>query len=283
VNSEESMVQTLSQLGLTILESRIYIALSKYQSLTTKELSKLTKTSQPDVYRVLDKLHNKGLVEKIIEKPARFKAVPLEKGISYLVERKKVEYNNLMTNADLLIHTLEEESSNKKPAETLKSKFIMIPQRELIVSKIRDAIDQTKKNVDICLSWKRLFSGMTDVFIKNCERAWKRGVYFRIVVESPKEKAAQKQALKFSKISPFCEIRFIKGNPKTVTGIYDKKEIFIIVDPTGDLFDSPALWSNSQSLITAIQEYFDLLWLTSMQHPNEKSDIIPDKKHKTKV
>ena len=66
-------------------------------------------------------------------------------------------------------------------------------------------------------------------------------------------------------------------NPKTVLGIYDKKEVFIIVDPTGDLFDSPALWSNNKSLITAIQEYFDLLWLTSMQHPNETSDIISDK------
>jgi sugar-specific transcriptional regulator TrmB len=277
VNSEESMVQTLIQLDLTVLESRIYIALSKFQSLTTKELNKITKTSQPDIYRVLDKLHNKGLVEKIIEKPTRFKAVPLEKGISYLVERKKAEYNTLMSNADLLIHTLEEERSNKKPAETLRSKFIMIPQRELVVSKIRDAIDGTAKSVDISLSWKRLFSGMTDVFIKNCKRAWKRGVHFRIVVESPEERAAQKKALKFSKISPFCEIRFIKGNPKTVTGIYDRKEVFIIVDPTGDLFDSPALWSNSQSLITAIQEYFDLLWLTSMQHPNEKSDIIFDK------
>jgi sugar-specific transcriptional regulator TrmB len=277
VTSEQTMVQTLIQLDLTILESRIYIALSKYQSLTTKELSKITKTSQPDVYRVLYKLHNKGLVEKIIEKPARFRAVPLEKGISYLLERKKAEHNTLLTKADLLIHTLGEENSNKKPVETLKSQFIMIPQRELIVSKIRDAIDQTEKRVDICLSWKRLFSGMTDVFLKNSERAWKRGVYFRIVAESPKGIEEQKQAIQFSKKSPFCEIRFMKGRPKTVTGIYDKKEVFIIVDPTENLFDSPALWSNNQSLITAIQEYFDLLWLTSMQNPNEKSDIISDK------
>ena len=277
MSSEETMVQTLIQLDLTILESRIYIALSKYQSLTTKELSKITKTSQPDIYRVLYKLHNKGLVEKIIEKPTRFRAVPLEKGISYLVERKKAEHNTLLTKADLLIHTLGEENSNKKPGEILKSRFIMIPQRELIVSKIRDAIDRAEKSVDICLSWKRLFSGMTDAFAKNCECAWRRGVHFRIVVESPQEQAAQKQALKFSKKSPFFSIRFLPENPKTVLGIYDKKEVFIIVDPTGDLFDSPALWSNNKSLITAIQEYFNLLWLTSMQHPNETSDIISDK------
>lgn len=272
--SEETAVQTLIQLDLTILESRIYIALSNYQSLTTKELSKLTKTSQPDVYRVLHSLQNKGLVEKIIEKPARFKGVPLEKGISFLMQRKKIEHDALLTKADLLINTLREKSDNKKSVETMKSQFIMIPQREIIVSKIREAIDRTKKSVDIYLSWKRLFNGLTNVFIKNSERAWKRGVQFRIVVESPQERAAQKQAMQFSKKSPFCLIRFLEGHPKTVTGIYDKKEVFIIVDPEEDILNSPALWSDNQSLVTAMQEYFDLLWLTSMQHPNEKSDII---------
>jgi sugar-specific transcriptional regulator TrmB len=277
VSSEETVVQTLIQLGLTILESRIYIALSKYQNLTTKELSKMTKTSQPDVYRVLYKLQNKGLVEKIIEKPARFKAVPLEKGINFLIQRKKIEQDTLLTKAELLIHTFRESSHNKEPVETLKSQFIMIPQKEDIVSKIKEAIDLSEKTVDLYLTWVRFTNGFSSVFIKNCERAWKRGVHFRIVVESPKEKAAQKQAMQFSKKSPFCSIRFLPGKSKTVTGIYDKKEIFIIVNPTENLFHSPALWSNNQSLLTVIQEHFDILWLISMEQPNQKSDAISEK------
>lgn len=275
--SDEAAVQTLIQLGLTILESRIYVALSKYQSLTTKELSKLTKTSQPDVYRILDKLQNKGLVEKIIEKPARFKAIPLEKGISFLMQRKKNEYDNLLTKADSLIRTVREKSYNNKPVGTLKSQFIMIPQREIIVSKIREAIDRAEKSVDICLSWKRLLNGFTNVFIKNSERAWNRGVHFRIVVESPRGKAEKEKAIQFCKKSPACSIRFLPERPKTVTGIYDEKEVFVIVDPTEGLFDSPALWSNNQSLITAIQEYFDLLWLISMQYPNKKLGMVSEK------
>jgi sugar-specific transcriptional regulator TrmB len=203
MSSEETVVQTLVQLDLTILESRIYVALSKYQSLTAKELNKITKTSQPDVYRVLYKLQDKGLVEKIIEKPTRFRAVPLEKGISYLVERRKVEHNTLLTKADLLIDTLGEENNNKKFGESLKSQFIMIPQRELIVSKIRDAIDRSEKSVDICLSWKRLFSGMTDAFAKNSEQAWKRRVHFRIVAESPQDMTRRRSLLSWTQQGTF--------------------------------------------------------------------------------
>ena len=74
-----------------------------------------------------------------------------------------------------------------------------------------------------------------------------------------------------------CNIRFLPRHPNTVIGLYDNRELFVIVNPKEDLFDSPALWSNNQSLITAIQEYFDLLWFISMQHPDEKSDIISEK------
>jgi len=35
-----------------------------------------------------------------------------------------------------------------------------------------------------------------------------------------------------------------------VLGIYHKKEVFVVVDPREGLFDSPALWSNNQSLIS---------------------------------
>lgn len=274
MSSEETVVQTLIKLGLSILESRIYIALCKQGSLNTKELSKLTKTSRPDVYRVLDKLQNKGLVEKIIKKPARFKAVPLERGINFLVKRRKIEHDTLLAKADLLLHTLEKKGLKAKPVDPIESQFILIPQREIVVRRIRDAIDRSEKSVDIFLSWRRLVNGMTSVFIDNSKRAWDRGVHFRIVVESPEGKEAQKQALQFSKLSPFCSIRFLSEQSQTVMGIYDKKEVFIIVNPKEGLYDSPALWSNNQSLITAIQEYFELLWLVSMKNPEQCPNIL---------
>ena len=73
----------------------MYLALCRYGTLNTKELSKCTKTAQTDTYRVLTKLQGKGLVEKIIRTPAKFKAVPIETSIESLLDKKKVEYDDL--------------------------------------------------------------------------------------------------------------------------------------------------------------------------------------------
>jgi sugar-specific transcriptional regulator TrmB len=280
MRTDEQFLQTLIKLGLSILEARIYLALCNRQLSTAKELSILTKTAKPDTYRVLNNIQHKGLVEKTIEVPSRFKAVPLEESIVFLLNRKKTEYDDLLGKSELLIRSVKEKAVDEKPLEAIEPHFTMIPQREMIVKRINEAICRSEKNVDIYLSWKRLVNGFTSVFIENCERAWKRGVHFRIVVESPQEDVARKQAMQFNKKSPFCSIRFLPGKTKTVTGIYDQKEVFIIVNPEEDILDSPALWSNNQSLITAIQEYFDLLWLISMEQPNQELDIISDKKIK---
>lgn len=261
---DENAKQTLVQLGLSVLEAKTYIALSKYGKLNSRKLSELTKTSQPDTYRVLGKLQEKGLIEKIITKPAQFRAVAVDIGITLLLEKKKVEHDDLKVRTNLLLHELRKNTSPQL-LETETSHFVMIPKRETVVKKIREAIEKSKESVDLYLSWKRYSRGISSTFAESCQKAWDRGVKFRIVVETPEKSGAAERTLQFCRKSPFCNIRFMPGVPKTVLGIYDKNQVFIIVNPKEGLFDSPALWSNNQSLISAIQDYFEVLWLTSME------------------
>jgi sugar-specific transcriptional regulator TrmB len=261
--SDGNATQTLVKLGLTMLEARIYLALSKYGCLTTKALSGLTNTAQPDTYRVLGMLQKKGLVEKRIAKPALFKAVSMNTGLTFLLEKKKTEYDDLKVNTRLLIQEIKEKPARQP--ETIQNHFTLIPQRETVVKRIREAVDNAKKSVDLYLSWKRFSIGITSTFSESSQKAWNRGVNFRIVVESPTDAAGLKLAHEFCGKSPFCNLRLLPMFPKTVLGIYDKKEVFIIVDPRKGLFDSPALWSNNQSLISVAQDYFEMLWLTAIE------------------
>lgn len=265
---EKDAVHTLTQLGLTPLESRIYVILCKHAKLSTKQISKLTNTAQSDVYRVMKTLEQKGLVEKKIEKPVSYKSVPFETGSTFLIERKKAEFAALEQKTKRLNKHFKERKKDEL-STAHESRFLMIPKRENVVKKIREAIDRSERKVDLLLSWKRLYKGMTDTFIESSEKAWSRGVRFRIVAEIPEDPVALTKAEEFRRISPMCTIRFLPSHPKTVMGIYDKREAFVVVDPREALFDSPALWSNNQSLITAIQEHFDLLWLVSMKKPNQ--------------
>ena len=41
-----------------------------------------------------------------------------------------------------------------------------------------------------------------------------------------------------------------------VMAMYDKKEVFIYIEPTADLEESPALWSNNPSLLALAKDCF---------------------------
>lgn len=266
---KDNAILTLTQLGLTFLESKVYIILCKYGKLSTKEISKFGKMAQSDVYRVVKSLQHKGLIQKQIQKPAIYKATPFKTGSAFLLERKKSNYDKLERKIEQL--NLQFKENSTKPRIDEESEFLMVPKRENIVKKINEAIDRSKKRVDLCLTWQRFYNGMTHAFAESSEKAWARGVQFRIVLEAPQETLLQKKAEEFCRKSPMCSIRFIPSSPKTVMGLYDEKEVFIVVKPNEGLFQSPALWSSNQSLITALQECFDLLWLTSMKEPNQNS------------
>ena len=184
--SDQNIAETLKQLGLSDLESKIYLALCGHRSLSTKMISRLAKTPQPDTYRVLAKLQEKGLVEKIIERPAKFKIVPCDKGISFLLERKKTEYVNLEENTKKVLCVLKDKTV-AKPVETEDSQFVLIPQHATVVDRINDAIERARESVDIFLSWKRFLFGISSVFDESSEGAWNRGVDVSIPCRKPKE------------------------------------------------------------------------------------------------
>jgi hypothetical protein len=75
-----------------------------------------------------------------------------------------------------------------------------------------------------CLVLRRFLLGMTVVFAENAKRAWYRGVKFRIIVEKPEEAKDSDIAMKFSRKSSFCNIRFLPGHPKTVARAYATTE-----------------------------------------------------------
>jgi len=68
-------IDTLIELGLTLNQARIYVALLHSEKpVTAKEISKITDITRQDVYRILPNLQKTGLLEKTITAPAMFKA-----------------------------------------------------------------------------------------------------------------------------------------------------------------------------------------------------------------
>ena len=68
--------QTLIDLGLTLLQAKVYLALVQSGTLKVGTIAQVSKVARPDVYRTLQKLQDLGLIEKIITKPILFRATP---------------------------------------------------------------------------------------------------------------------------------------------------------------------------------------------------------------
>lgn len=258
-----SKLQVLMDLGLTKVQARVYLALVEFGSSRIAAISKTSKVARPEIYRNLSKLQQLGLVEKIIETPLMYRAIPMNEGLSLLLETETERCEKVRAETRILLDTAKIEKPNKKK-QVENPQFVLIPKRT-VIERIKNAIEKAQLSIDFVLSWKGFSRGIASTFAESMEIAWAKNVKIRFIIESPLKSKTAKQLIQFCRAKPFSQLRFIPHYPKTVFGIYDKKEIFIIAKSKTDLPASPALWSNNPSLIALAEDHFEVLWLTATE------------------
>ncbi len=258
--------QVLFNLGLTLKQARIYIALAKSGPSRINEISKVSKVARTDVYSALEKLQQIGLVEKLIQTPPCYRAIPLKKGLTLLLETRTQQYQKTKAETEILQKTLEIGTSDT--IQTKSSQFILVPEGRAVLDRIRNAIETAQHSIDLIVSWKRFSTGISHTFAENIEKAWAKKVKIRFIVEMPPRDRTSKHLVEFFREKPSSQIRFVRGHPKTVFGIYDKKQVFVVVISKRDLQSSPALWSDNEALVSLASDLFEALWLTSSEGLN---------------
>jgi len=264
VEPQFSKHQVLIDLGLTLLQTRVYLALVESGPLKISAISKASNVARPDVYSTLSKLQQLGLVEQIIRKPLMYRAVPLDRGLSFLLETKTDQYEKVRAETLLFLDLAKKENTGKK--KKLESpQFVLIPKGRTVLDRINTAIEKAQLSIDLVLPWKRFSSGIVSTFAESMENAWSRKVKTRLILEQPSPNKTVKQLVQFCRERSCVQIRFMPSCPETVFGIYDKREVFVVVFPEKGMIGSPALWSNNRSLIALAEDYFEILWLTSQK------------------
>ena len=193
----------------------------------------------------------------------------MNEALSLLLKTKTEKYEKVRAETRMLLDTVKTKRPNS--ANQLEvPQFVLIPKGRTI-ERVNTAIAQAQTSMDLLLSWKRFSRGIASTFAESIESAWAKKVKTRFIIEKPLESKTAKQLIQFCTEKPSCQIKFIPHRPTTVLGIYDKKEVFIIVDPKTDLPGSPALWSNNPSLIAFAEEHFEIIWFTAIESNFKKS------------
>ncbi len=254
-------VEALTCLGLTVLQAKVYLALTSSGKATIKTISKTANVARQDIYRLVAELQELGIVEKIITTPNEFRAIPLGDGINILLKNKQRESSEARKKALKLIRRHKNENPTVQP-EKERPQFIMISEKKALAIKLKEIIETAKESIDSTCSWKKFPKGLGMLGVA-VEKALRRGVRIRFIVEKPEHINSWPKTAEILMKNPYFKVRTIPYPPTGILAIYDKKEALLATSTSGNAVGSPALWTSNPGLLAIAQEYFEQMWLTS--------------------
>ncbi len=276
---QERVFRTLLGLGLTDTDSKVYVFLAKRGLLRAFEMSKTLKLNKVQVYRSLQNLQSKGLVAATLEHPARFSAVPIEKVLDLFIKAKMEEAQEIQRDkAEIL--SIWDSISVRDGGDT--AKFVVLEGRNLIYSRIRQMMQETKSQVSAILDVSSLVrAGQIGLFDK-CSGDLKNKKEFRFLTEISRENLrAVKTFLKeMTKARSNIAVRNpdpgLRLFPRMV--IRDFEEVMFFVTPNVTArhaaeLDNTCLWTNSAALAQAFSTVFEDLWKNAVEIEQKMFEI----------
>jgi sugar-specific transcriptional regulator TrmB len=258
-STQDEPVETLSRLGLNFSNAKVYLALAVNGLSTAKEISKISGVNRQEIYRIMPKLENFGLVERIISVPTRWEATPIQDGLSILIENRKRETSELETKATELINCINEKKERAKLQED-KPQFILMPGKDAHLKWLKNKLKHIQKTNDAIVTWSdhKFLIFLCD---KELKEELNRGVKTRLIIYvSEKEKTICESDQTF-KNNPNYQKLFVFKPPLVLGGVIDKKELILATEQNNPMKRGKnVFWSNNLSLITLFQKYFEQLW-----------------------
>jgi sugar-specific transcriptional regulator TrmB len=250
LSPQDKEVQTLVNLGLTVLQAKVYTALAKSGTSTGRMTAKMAQVASQDVYRILNELQERGLVEKIITKPAMYEVASFKDGISALLQNKKEEYIEVEKQVQMMTNYFCETKNQNALPEKLQ--FIMFSDFTPVKKKWEKLADMAKRRIDIVaplkINEKNIFHDWPYI-----NRAIRRGVKIRIIAKKANGESSSKPLSK----NPLFELRYL---PEVATPfgihIFDEQEVTLALSEN----PLPGLWTDNPNVIELAETYFEKMW-----------------------
>jgi sugar-specific transcriptional regulator TrmB len=199
-----------------------------------------------------------GLIEKFVDTPTKFKAIPAKEAVDMLIERRKKETAQLEEKSiEVIRHfTTAIEQAELKDEE---SQFIIMNDLQARLIKAKTKIRSVKKSIKIAATWS-FFATYTLECVEEYTEALNRGVNVQVVMEKRENIGKLPKKLQALMKHPLFQIRYVSFLPPLVVAIFDKEEVRIPIQPNKTPYGTGVLMSNSPSLIELAENYFEIVW-----------------------
>jgi len=278
--TQEPVIKTLIELGLTRRDSEVYLLLAKKGQLRVRDMSRTLKLNRQQLHRSLKSLQNKGIVTSTLERPARFSAVPFEKALDIFIKAKMEEVQRFQRNRDEVLSKWR----SVEVGETIDSsaRFMIMEGRNYIYSKILQMISETKNQLSVMSTVPGLVrASQFGLFDAGFKHPLKSKIRFRVLTELSRENLdAAKALLKIKPEAEFIgEARSVNSGLRLIPRLVirdEEENILFISHEMGKLpseAEDAGLWTNSRALVHAFRALFDELWRSAMDIQKKITEI----------
>ncbi|NIV44666.1 hypothetical protein GWN49_07325 [Candidatus Bathyarchaeota archaeon] len=273
----EKNVETLIDFGLTHNQAKVYVAVARLKLASISQISKASKVRREDVYRILPKLERMGLAERLLGKPTKVRAAPVEDALSILIKQEedaaRERVSALKAKKEIV---LERFARAPKLEVKEEANFVLLPNRETITSKTRLMIRKAEKNIDLICSRTKLMQ-FAHEFAEQMTQAAKKQVQIRIVSDMPERGDTTLGAITRQTLPAISfDLRFSDLQPAHFL-IVDYKEALVATTTGGNLAENPKLWTSSTSLVGVFQRSFEDLWHNATRWEAIETNAVPEK------
>ena len=165
-DKQEQAAGLLQQLGLKEYEAKCFVALSRMEKATAKDISEITDVPRTRVYDAIRVLEAQGMVEIQHTNPRQYRAVP----VAEAAETLRQQYESR-------VDELEESLRDIEPAERADDEPVhevwSLSGTEAITSRLLQLLDEAEEEVIVVVTTDDIF---TDELIDRLNQTVKRGV-----------------------------------------------------------------------------------------------------------
>jgi len=252
------IIRTLLDLGLTDAEARVLVFMNKKGERKVQEIAKNLQIPRTHMYNVLQSLQSKGLVVSTIERPAKYRALPLDEAVDFLIDSYRHKLHSLEKAGEVISHDwslLQEYEVVRNPElEPVEQSLQIISGEHQIYSKAKNLIMRATNEVNVFANLGNLakisHAGITD----KLQLLASNGTVVKILTNLT---SYQKSLLE--EINT-CKIREIPPhfNDKLHFIIVDCKELLLLnLDISKE---ASGMWTNSRSFVDAMSFLFTVGW-----------------------
>jgi len=275
--SLDKNAEVLSSFGLTHNQAKVYIAIAKLDIATVSQVSKASKVRREDVYRILPKLKKMGLVEKILGKPTKIRATPIEEALSILIKHEKDIANKkvsvLMAKKDEFLKHFK--AYKVKPISE-EAHFALISQREGIMNRSLTMVKKAEREIDMITSRDEFIHIFTN-YAESLKKAVRKGVKVRVILDVFEHEDSILRILEEYKSSGASFDLKYRDQPSGHYIIVDYKEAVVATSIEVPMGENPCLWTDDDNLVGLMQKNFESVWHTSVDVKTIETDAVAEK------